>query len=40
MGRHGENIRKRKDERWEARIIAGYDLNGKAKYHSICGKWF
>lgn len=40
MGRHGENIRKRKDGRWEARIIVGYDLNGKAKYHSIYGKTY
>lgn len=38
MGRRGENIRKRKDGRWEARVIAGYDLKGSAKYHSIYGK--
>ena len=37
MSRRGENIRKRKDGRWEARIIAGYDANGKAKYRSIYG---
>lgn len=40
MGRHGENIRKRSDGRWEARMISGYDLNGKARYHSIYGKTY
>lgn len=40
MGRHGENIRRRKDGRWEARIICGYDSNGKAKYRSIYGKTY
>lgn len=38
MGRRGENIRKRKDGRWEARIICGYDYSGKAKYRSVYGK--
>lgn len=38
MGRHGENIRKRKDGRWEARFIVGYDCSGKAKYRYIYGK--
>ncbi|MGN0204722.1 MAG: tyrosine-type recombinase/integrase [Coprococcus sp.] len=38
MGRRGENIRKRKDGRWEARIICSYDGNGKAKYRSLYGK--
>lgn len=38
MGRRGENIRKRKDGRWEARIIWRYDLNGRAKYRSLYGK--
>lgn len=38
MGRHGENIRKRKDGRWEARVIYTYHPDGKAKYHSIYGK--
>lgn len=32
MPRKGENITKRKDGRWEARIIKGYDCNGKAQY--------
>lgn len=40
MGRHGENIRKRKDGRWEARIISEYDLNGKARYRSFYGKTY
>lgn len=40
MGRHGENIRKRKDGRWEARIIAGYDMNNKPRYYSIYGKTY
>lgn len=37
MPRRGENIRKRKDGRWEGRIIMGYDLSGKARYHSVYG---
>lgn len=40
MGRHGENIRKRNDGRWEARIITGYDVNKKAKYLSLYGKTY
>lgn len=32
MSRKGENITKRKDGRWEARLIYGYDDSGKAKY--------
>lgn len=35
MSRRGENIRRRKDGRWEARVIL-YE-NGKKKYHSIYG---
>ena len=35
MARHGENIRKRKDGRWEARYVYAYDEKGKAKYHSV-----
>lgn len=35
MARHGENIRKRKDGRWEARYVYSYDDKGKAKYRSI-----
>lgn len=40
MPRKGENIYKRKDGRWEGRIIKGYDINGKAKYRSIYGKTY
>lgn len=40
MGRRGENIRKRKDGRWEARVIAGYDIQNRAKYHSVYGKTY
>lgn len=40
MGRHGENIRKRKDGRWEARMIIRYDAEGKAKYRSFYGKTY
>lgn len=38
MPKRGENIRKRKDGRWEARFIAGRDCNGKARYRSVYGK--
>lgn len=38
MGRHGENIRKRADGRWEARYIQYYDAKGKAVYRYIYGK--
>jgi len=37
MPRRGENIRKRKDGRWEARYIASYDLSGKAIFKSVYG---
>lgn len=40
MGRHGENIRKRKDGRWEARYVYTHDSNGKAKYHSVYGNTY
>lgn len=37
MGRHGENIRKRSDGRWEARYTV-YDVKkGKKIYHSVYG---
>ena len=46
----GENIFKRKDGRWEARYIKGYELSGKIKYgfcYSVtpsgippCLRWF
>lgn len=38
MPRRGENIRKRKDGRWEGRYIKNYDVYGKAKYVSVYGK--
>ena len=38
ISRKGENIYKRKDGRWEARYIKGYELSGKAKYGFCYGK--
>lgn len=38
MARHGENIHKRKDGRWEARYIQGYNKDGKAHYRYLYGK--
>ena len=35
MARRGENIRKRKDGRWEGRFIKGYSESGKAFYKSV-----
>lgn len=35
MSRKGENIYKRKDNRWEGRYIKGYDENGSVKYGYI-----
>lgn len=40
MGRHGENIRKRKDGRWEARVIDAYSPDGKAHYRYLYGKTY
>ena len=40
MPRTGENIYKRKDGRWEARIIVEYDSNGKAKYKYLYAKTY
>lgn len=40
MARHGENIRKRKDGRWEARYIQGYRTDGKAMYRSVYGRTY
>ena len=40
MARHGENIRKRKDGRWEARVICGYTEDGRAKYKYIYRKTY
>lgn len=38
MSRKGENIRKRKDGRWEGRYKNGTKAGGEAKYTSIYGK--
>lgn len=40
MPRKGENITKRKDGRWEARIIKGYECNGKAQYAYLYGRTY
>ena len=40
MARHGENIYKRKDGRWEGRYIKGYDAEGKAKPGYVYGKTY
>lgn len=40
MPRHGENIFKRKDNRWEGRYISHYDNCGKAVYKSVYGKTY
>lgn len=40
MARRGENIRKRADGRWEARIIIDYNNNGKAHYKYLYGKTY
>lgn len=40
MPKRGENIRKRKDGRWEARYIFRRDGSGKAVYRSVYGKTY
>ena len=40
MCRKGENIRKRKDGRWEARYIKYRDPEGKIHYGSLYGKTY
>lgn len=40
MARRGENIYKRKDNRWEGRYISGYDDNGKAKIGYVYAKTY
>lgn len=40
MPRRGENIRKRKDGRWEARYVKRYNSEGKAIYSSVYGKTY
>lgn len=38
MPRKGENIYRRRDNRWEGRYKNGYNKDGKAKYCSVYGK--
>ena len=38
MAKRGENIYKRKDGRWEARVIKGYNEHGKALYAYFYGR--
>lgn len=40
MPRLGENIRKRKDGRWEARYIRQYNSDDKAIYSSVYEKTY
>lgn len=40
MARHGENIYKRKDGRWEGRYIKGYDVDGKAQNGYVYGRTY
>lgn len=40
MARRGENIRKRKDGRYEARYKSGFDNNGIPVYKSVYGKTY
>ena len=40
MSRKGENIYKRKDNRWEDRYIVSYSAEGRAIYKSIYGKTY
>jgi len=40
MPRRGENIRKRNDGRWEARIIAGRTPDGKAQYKYLYARTY
>lgn len=40
MSKRGDNIRKRKDGRWEGRYIFSRDSQGKAIYHSVYGRSF
>lgn len=38
MPKRGENIYKRKDQRWEGRYFLEKNNNGKSKYKSVYGK--
>lgn len=40
MSRHGENIRKRKDGRWEARLLCENSTTGGTRYKSFYGRTY
>lgn len=40
MSRRGDNIRKRKDGRWEGRYVISHISNGITKYRSVYGKTY
>ena len=40
MARHGENIRKRKDGRWEGRYLVYSEEKGKKLYRSVYGRTY
>ncbi|MBS6397414.1 MAG: hypothetical protein KH452_09745 [Clostridiales bacterium] len=40
MSRKGENIRRRSDGRWEARVLLGHETTGKTIYRSIYGNTY
>ena len=40
MAKRGENIYKRKDGRWEARVLRGYNEHGKALYAYFYGRTY
>ena len=40
MAKRGENIYKRKDGRWEARVLRGYSESGKALYSYFYGRTY
>lgn len=40
MSKKGENIYKRKDNRWEARYVKGYQVNGTPRYGYCYGKTY
>ena len=40
MARHGENIYKRKDGRWEGKYIKGYGVDGKSIPVYVYGKTY
>ena len=40
MARHGENIRKRKDGRWEGRCLIYGEEKGEKRYRSVYGRTY